>query len=217
AAFREGGGMSIAALARVARWEVAGAFSATEYLNAARKGFEHLQANNTSYCDDGVENIIDDYTALLAASELFATTSDTSYLTAARSRAESLIGRLHPQGYFIADKGSRPFWHAADAGLPVVALVRYAEVETDEARKDGALDAVATHIDYLLAVTSEVSNPFGYARQHVNFGSTVTASFFIPQNNETGYWYQGENARLASLATAARLGGRALAARQNCP
>lgn len=217
AAFREGGGMSIAALARVARWGVPGAFTSAEYLSAAQKGFEHLQANNTSYCDDGVENIIDDYTALLAASELFDTTSDATYLTAARSRAEALIDRLHPEGYFIADSGARPFWHASDAGLPVVALVRYAEVETDTARQDSALDAVATHLEYLLSVTSEVSNPFGYARQHINVGNTAKSSFFIPQDNETNYWYQGESARLASLSAAARIGGRALAAHQGCP
>ena len=29
------------------------------------------------------------------------------------------------------------------------------------------------------------------------------AAFFIPHENETGYWWQGENARLASLAAAA--------------
>ena len=32
--------------------------------------------------------------------------------------------------------------------------------------------------------------------------------FFIPHDNETGWWWQGENARLASLATAAIVGGR---------
>src|SRR5690606_21353038 len=30
-------------------------------------------------------------------------------------------------------------------------------------------------------------------------------AFFLPHDNETGYWWQGENARLASLATAAGL------------
>jgi hypothetical protein len=35
--------------------------------------------------------------------------------------------------------------------------------------------------------------------------------FFIPHANETHYWWQGESARLASLATAAILGGRIVA------
>src|SRR5690606_8304353 len=112
AAFREGGGMSIAALARIASWSASGSFSAGEYLAAAERGFAHLQQHNTSYCDDGKENVIDDYTALMAASELFAATQKDEYLTAARSRASALRSRLHSAGYFIADDGSRPFWHA---------------------------------------------------------------------------------------------------------
>jgi len=36
----------------------------------------------------------------------------------------------------------------------------------------------------------------------------VKDGFFIPHDNETGWWWQGENARLASLATAAIVGGR---------
>lgn len=217
AAFREGGGMSIAALARIASWSASGSFSAGEYLAAAERGFAHLQQHNTSYCDDGKENVIDDYTALMAASELFAATQKDEYLTAARSRASALRSRLHSAGYFIADDGSRPFWHAADAGLPVVALVRYAEVETDAEERRNALDTVERHLDYLLDVTSEVTNPYGYARQHVNTGGGVRTSFFIPHDNETGYWWQGESARLGSLATAALLGGRAVASADGCP
>jgi hypothetical protein len=217
AAFREGGGMSIAALARIASWNVAGAFSAAEYLAAAQRGFEHLLANNTSYADDGQENVIDDYTALLAAAELYGATQSEAYLEHARSRADSLGARLTEQGYFRADAGTRPFFHASDAGLPVVALVRYSELEPDAARRSAALTTVERHLSYLLEVTDEVSNPFGYARQHIRVNGSVRSSFFIPQTNETGYWYQGESARLASLAAAALLGGRALAAERGCP
>jgi hypothetical protein len=38
----------------------------------------------------------------------------------------------------------------------------------------------------------------------------VKDGFFIPHDNETGWWWQGENARLASLATAALAGRRLL-------
>lgn len=217
AAFREGGGMSIAALARIASWGVAGSFSSAEYLAAAEQGFAHLLTNGPSYADDGKENIIDDYTALLAASELYAATTQSSYLEAARSRASALGARLHAEGYFIADDGSRPFWHASDAGLPVIALVRYAEVETDATQRAAALEVVSKHLEYLLRVTGEVANPYGYARQHINVSGQVRSSFFIPQTNETGYWYQGESARLASLAAAALLGGRAVEAERGCP
>jgi hypothetical protein len=202
AAFREGGGMAIAALARVARWGKAGAFAASKYLEVAKLAYAHLVTMNASYCDDGRENIIDDYAALLAATELFRSDGDLAFLEDARERAAALIGRLSPAGYFIADAGTRPFWHATDAGLPVVALVRYAASEVDAAKRDAALSAIATHLTYLSRVTTEVANPYGYARQHVSTGGKVKTSFFIPRDNESGYWWQGESARLASLAAA---------------
>ena len=208
-ALREGGGMSIAALARAARWKVDGAFTSAQYLAGAEKAFAYLNTNGKLYADDGKENIIDDYTGLLAASELYATTPNASYLDAARARATSLVGRLSGEGLFIADGASRPFWHASDAGLPTVALTRYLQVETDEARKGTIKQAVRRHLDYLLQVTSAVVNPFGYARQHT---SASTATFFIPHDNESGYWWQGENARLGSLAAAALMGADVLSA-----
>ena len=211
AAFREGGGLAIASLARVSRWGKASAdFQPSAYLDAARRGFAHLERRNSEYADDQKENIIDDYSALLAASELAAATSDATYVEKARKRAASLTARQHPSGYFVADgtatDGKRPFWHASDAGLPVVALVRYAEVETDASEKSKALAAIQVHLDYLVDVTRSVPNPYGYARQHT---SLTTSAFFIPHDNESGYWWQGENARLASLTAAALLGGRA--------
>jgi hypothetical protein len=53
-----------------------------------------------------------------------------------------------------------------------------------------------------------VGNPYGYARQTFLYQGAVTEGFFMPHDNETGWWWQGENARLASLAAAAILGGR---------
>src|SRR5688500_19640893 len=74
AAFREGAGVAIAALARASTLSsasgVRGEFSAAQYLQDAEKAFVHLQSHNLEYCDDRTENIIDDYTALLAATEL---------------------------------------------------------------------------------------------------------------------------------------------------
>jgi len=206
-ALREGGGMSIAALARIARWKVDGAFKSADYLAGAQKAFDYLNTTGAKYADDGKENIIDDYAALLAASELVATTQSATYLQAARARASSLIGRLSSTGYFIADGAQRPFWHASDAGLPVVALARYVQVESDASSLAQARQAIQKHLSYLLDVTRAVSNPFGLARQHT---SADKAGFFIPHENETNYWWQGENARLASLSAAALLGIRAL-------
>jgi hypothetical protein len=60
-----------------------------------------------------------------------------------------------------------------------------------------------------LSVTQEVVNPFGYARQLVQTkdGDRETR-FFFPHNSDATPWWQGENARLASLAAAARLAAK---------
>jgi hypothetical protein len=102
AAFREGGGVAIAALARASMLASStgrhGEFTGVQYLADAEKAFDHLQVNNRKYCDNGVENIIDDYTALLAATELYRATKKDSYLQAARVRAENLNKRMTPEG-----------------------------------------------------------------------------------------------------------------------
>ncbi len=213
-AFREGGGMAIAALARISRWKKNGDFTAQQYLDAARRAYDHLVVNNKKYDDDGKENIIDDYCALMAATELWIATdrgpasdadSSAYYRDQARFRAAHLMARLTPSGYFQADDNRRPFWHASDAGLPVIALVRYLDKENDPAFRNTTLSTIYAALNYNLRVTAEVANPFGYARQSFLYHDSVKNGFFIPHDNETGWWWQGENARLASLATAALL------------
>jgi hypothetical protein len=207
--FRAGGGMCIAALARISQWKKNGLyFTSQNYLDGAKRAFAHLLTNNISYLYDGKENIIDDYCALMAATELWIATDSTLYRDQARTRAQNLTTRMSSSGYFIADNGTRPFWSACDAGLPVWALVRYLDKETDQTRRTTALGTIKKALDYELAVTNRVSNPFGYARQNFAYNNTIREGFFIPQTNETGWWWQGENARLGSLATAAILGGR---------
>lgn len=208
AAFREGGGMGIAALARISRWKKNGDFTSAQYLDGAKRAFAHLLINNTKYDDDGKENVIDDYCALMAATELWISTNEPLYRDEARKRADNLTKRMSPEGYFIANDANRPFWHAADAGMPIVALSRYLKKESDPAFRDKALQTIKKALDYNLRVTNEVSNPFGYARQSFLYKSEVKDGFFIPHENETGWWWQGENARLGSLATAAIVGGR---------
>lgn len=221
AAFREGGGVAIAGLARASRLSKAtgiqGEFSAAQYLQDAERAFAHLQANNLKYCDNGVENIIDDYTALLASVELYRDTQKDTYLEAARQRAHNLNQRLTGEGWFRSDNGARPYYHAADAGFPIVSLVQYLDIERDTTRADAARKTIKRALDYQLALTDKVANPFDYARQNFRTykngkaGDQLMEGFFIPHANETGYWWQGESARLASLATAAILGGRIVA------
>jgi hypothetical protein len=207
-AFREGGGMAIAALARISQWKKDGDFSSRQYLEGAERAFAHLEANNTKYDDDGKENIIDDYCALMAGSELWIATDQRVYRDEARKRAKNLAGRMTSAGYFISNDSTRPFWHASDAGLPVIALARYLEKENDPSCREAALGTIKKALDYYLRVTGNNGNPFGYARQTFLFRGQVRNGFFIPHENESGWWWQGENARLASLAAAAIVGGR---------
>ncbi len=209
-AFREGGGMAIAALARISRWNKHGSFTSAQYLDGAKRAFAHLLVNNTRYDDDGKENIIDDYCALMAATELWISTDDHAYRNEARKRAKNLSNRLSPDGYFIADHSFRPFWHASDAGLPVVALCRYLKKEQDSEYRKSVLNTIKVSLRYTLKITNNIPNPFGYARQTFRFRDSIKEGFFIPHENETGWWWQGENARLASLATAALTGGKLL-------
>ena len=210
--YRAGGGVAIAALALAGAYQVSGDFSNAEYLRVAEEAFDYLEKNNLSLTNDGKENIVDDYCALLAATELYRATKKDRYKAAADKRANSLIGRLTSGGgyknYWRADDGDRPFFHAADAGYPVVSLLYYAEV-ADDRMKTAALEAVKKSLSFELEVTGEVNNPFGHSRQLVqNKAGVRRTSFFYPHDAETVPWWQGENARLGSMATAARLAAK---------
>ena len=209
-AFREGAGMAIASLARISKWNKSGDFTSKQYLDGAKRAYAHLLSNNTKYDDDGKENIIDDYCALMAATELWIATNDVFYKNDARKWAHKLENRMTDKGWFRSNDENRPFWHAADAGLPIVALTRYLEKETDNKERNAVQNVIKKALDYNLSVTNNVANPFGYARQSFLYNNKIQDGFFIPHENETGWWWQGENARLASLATAAIEGGKSI-------
>jgi hypothetical protein len=249
AGYREGAGLCIAALAMAAaRGGAAGApgspgygvsrgegdFKVADYLKAAEDAFAFLEKNNLLFTNDGKENILDDYCALVAATELIRTTGKSAYRQAADRRAASLEARLVSwtsdgagaaggatssgtkyENYWRADSegGDRPFFHPVDAGLPAVSLLLYSEI-ADDAGRAKALDAIRKSLAFELAVTAEVANPFGYSRQLVQSkdgASTRRTSFFFPHDTETAPWWQGENARLGSMAAAARLAAFAFA------
>lgn len=209
-AFRQGGGMAIAALAKMAGTEGRGEYEASRYLETARRAMSYLVEHGRQWLPDGKENIIDDYCALLASVELQRVTKDDTYLSFARDRAASLIARVYEGGddlggYWRADDDHRPYFHAAEAGLPVLALLEYMGIESDETRRNAAENAVRKTMEDELSRADAGSNPFGLARQVVvDKGGERWVSFFMPHDNETGYWWQGENARLGSLAAAAR-------------
>ena len=208
AGFRQGGGMAIAALARAAREQTGGDFDTSHYAEAARRGYLHLREHNLAYLDDGCENIIDDYCALLAAVELTRTLG-RDWLGEARDRADRLCARQRPHpelGHYWSanDDGSRPYYHAAEAGLPVLALLEYLGVEPDQERRARVSAVVQQALAAELALAARAGNPFALARQYVKgVDEAPRISFFMPHHNESGYWWQGENARLASLAAMA--------------
>ncbi|HUB88999.1 MAG TPA: glycoside hydrolase family 9 protein, partial [Dyella sp.] len=209
ASFRAGGGVAIAALALASSMPLDGDFTRQEYLRNAEDAYRFLDAHNKELLNDGVENIVDDYCALLAATELYRTTHDQTWRRAADHRAQSLMARLvthdGQRDYWRADAGTRPFFHPTDAGLPVVALLEYQLIATP-AQQAAVRDVVRRSLGYELRVTDAVNNPFGYARQFVRMGNgTLRTAFFFPHDTEAAPWWQGENARIASLAAAARM------------
>lgn len=226
-AFREGAGVAIAALARISCWKLNGHFTATNYLNGAKRAYQHLLSFNNRYDDDGVPNIIDDYCALMAATELWKATGDKFYRHEARHWAGRLCARYMPDGYLRADgpyqgvntmtqtqtrvrilnATPRPFWHASDAGMPVVSLIRYLDMEKESNYRNKAINIIRDVLSHQLAISNAVVNPFDYPRQQFLYKGKLETGFFIPHENESGWWWQGENARLASLATAALSGG----------
>jgi hypothetical protein len=214
AGYRQGGGSTIAALARASRLPRDGEHTRAQYLGAAERGFAHLEEHNTEYLDDGVENIIDDYCALLAAVELFAATGADAYYNAAQLRADRLIARQHADGWFWADDAkTRSYIHAAEAGMPYAVLLRFLEVVADSPGSGQAVavaEAVRRGLRHEIDMTTGAGdNPFHYPRQFVVLpGKPGRVQYFIPHENESGYWWQGENARLASLACAAQWGAR---------
>jgi len=208
ASFRAGGGMAIAALALASGMPADGEFSRKEYLRAAEDAFQFLNAHNRELLNDGVENILDDYCALTAATELYGATKNETYRRAADERAAKLMARLTNSGqwhdYWRADDGTRPYFHPADAGLPVISLLEYFKI-APPATQPKVLETAERSLRFELAVTSEVNNPFGYARQLIRTEGKVRSAFFFPHDTEAAPWWQGENARLASLAAAARM------------
>ncbi|KGJ94516.1 glycoside hydrolase family 9 protein [Colwellia psychrerythraea] len=217
AAFREGGGIAIAALVRAHELSnetgVQGEFSAKQYLLDAERAFAHLQKNNLHYVDNGEENIIDDYTALIAATELYRITKKSKYLKAARHRAHNLNNRMTSQGWFVSDDNDRPFYHGVESGFPIIALADYLAIEKNRQMSAKTKRTIKLSLDYQLTLNSQVANPFNLARQTFKTCkdrqcSTQKQSFFTPQTNENSDIWQGESSRLTSLTAAAIWGGK---------
>ena len=209
AAYRQGGGMAVAALARAASLpeSVQSDFSRSEYLEAAVKGWRHLEEHNTEYLDDGTENIIDDTCALMAACELVIAGVEEARRTA-YARVRALTERWNDtSGFFRADQtGEWSWFHASDEALPLIALLRAGEAGlSDRIPGDLASRPVGQALEREYRRCTAVSNPFLHPRRLVRMpGREDSEQFFYPHENPSGYWWQGENGRLASWAAAIR-------------
>ena len=211
--WRQGGGMAVAALALASTVDRGGEFDSARYLKAARSGFHHLVEHGHRYrthgaSDDPDENVLDDTCAVLAACELALVDADPVVVTELARRVSSLSGRVRRAGdvtWLTADREEhRSFFHASDAGLPIVALSRVAAVFPARDMAETAGLVAGQLVDAQLSLGRRLENPFGYPPHWVMAPDTDThARWFFPHRNPSGYWWQGENARLASLAAAA--------------
>ena len=209
AGFRQGGGIAIASLAAASRLEDRGDFDSTDYLKGAEQGYWHLKEYNHLYIDDGQENIIDHYCALIASVELYKSTHNDRYLTEARLWCRQLMEKQQCDDNFahfwsVDNTTTRPFYHPVEAGLPAIALCEYIEVESDKPLSEQARCILENAVKFEVNITTKVANVFGYPRQYIKpINGIKKDAFFMAQSNETLYWWQGENARLSSLSTMA--------------
>lgn len=207
--FRSGGGVSIAALAMASMLDSAGSYSKGAYLRAAENAFAFLSEHNIEMTNDGKENIVDDYCSLMAATELYKATQKVEYKVYAEKKVLALIDRLSEwskyKDFWRADGKDRPFFHPSDAGLPVVSLAEYYSIAAP-AVQQMIRDAIKRSLVFELSLTREVNNPFGYSRQLTQDTTGLRkTSFFFPHGSDAAPWWQGENARLGSMAAAARI------------
>lgn len=204
AGWRQGGGLAVAALASVAALGLRGEYSSDDYGLAARRGFAHLREHGRKYLDDGDENIIDDTCALLAACELAALGEEEAKVEAV-FRLDGLDGRQRESvGTFwmAADRaGDRSWFHASDAGLPGVVLARLLETGVFEGERIRTSALLGRLVKAQIALGRQKNNPFQYPPHWVRSREAAEGHrWFYPHANPSGYWWQGENARLASLA-----------------
>jgi hypothetical protein len=211
AGWRQGGGMAAAALALASTLGDGPDHTAEEYRATGLRGFEHLRVHGLAYLDDGCQNVIDDTCALLAAIELvsaFDGAAPTSVHEELEHRLDRMLARRRATGdhvWLCADEaGERSWFHASDEGLPGLTLLRLGEVLPDHPRAGVARELASELVAAQLALGESLANPFGYPPHWiVTADEPGRSQWFYPHRNESGYWWQGENARLGSLAALA--------------
>ncbi len=210
AGWRQGGGMAVAALALASTLGDGPDHSSAQYLAAALRGFDHLREHADDYLDDRRQNLIDDTCALVAACELFAAfggAAPPAVVEECGVRVNSLVARRRQSGdhvWLSADGDARSWFHASDEGLPGLALLQFAELFPGGPEAAAARQLAAELVKAQLELGGSLDNPFGYPPHWIQRSDgDGRVQWFYPHDNESGYWWQGENARIASLASLA--------------
>ncbi|MBQ9306879.1 MAG: glycoside hydrolase family 9 protein [Clostridia bacterium] len=203
---RSGGGMAIAALAIAARHPYAGGdFHTDDYLFAAKDAYRFLVRENARFTNDGTWNLIDTYCALMASVQLYLSSGEIGYLQDARDYASRLLSSMQrhgcKQGSWFSLEDGTPFYHASDEGLPLFAMALLAQAEPDRKRREALTAALRDAIACKREI-SEEENPFSYPRYLLKEGGETKVRFFFSHNTPAAPWWQGDNARICSLASA---------------
>lgn len=206
--FRMGAGFAIATLAIAARYPYPSQqFTSEAYLETAIASYLYLLENNERYTNDGRWNLLDRYAALTAATEIYLTTGEAEWYQRAEDMLRQLLRHAVPVGETMLRwnvDNDFPYFHAAEAGLPVVSLMTFYEANPHTEAAKTALQAAEKAMRYEAHITDDTPNPFGYPRYTWQSPTgELQTRFFFPHESTVSPWWQGENARLASLSAAA--------------
>lgn len=203
---RSGCGLAITVLAQAARLGAAsGEYTETEYLQIAERAFHYIVENNVLHINDGKWNFLDYYWGLIAAIELYETTQKEVYLNFCRNfelKMESYVVEMKEGCWFLADE-EHLYFHPSDEGVPLLALLKYSQIEPDKETEKHVLSVVKSAMIHLLSISKSA---FGYASFTWKKDAKEKKEenrFFFPHDTKAAPWWQGENARICSLAAIA--------------
>ena len=220
AGYRQGGGSTIAALARASSLPRDGDFTRADYLDAAKRGFAHLEEHNTSTSTTASRTSSTTIARCWPPSSSLRrpTKTNTASLRTPAPRAcwldsTTTVGfgptTRRPAATFMRPRRVCPSSRCSAtsrswlAALPKSPELRSPELE---AARIGVRRGLRHEVDITVGAGD---NPFHCPRQYVVVpGKAGQVRYFIPHENDSGYWWQGENARLGSLACAAEWGAR---------
>lgn len=201
--FRSGAGLAVAVLAQAAAYGGAsGSYAPEEYLEAAEEAFAYMVVHNKEYVNDGEWNFLDRYCALAAAVELYKTTGKKEYLEQCRNQTAEMqqYAVNMEKGIWFRANETELYFHPSDEGFPLLLLAKYGELEPEESYRKNISELLEEAFEHLLSISNK---PFGYAAFTRRKGEKEENRYFFPHDTAAAPWWQGENARIASLAAAA--------------